>query len=126
MSESQVIGTEELIAKLEKAGVNVARAVERRALRRAAKIVQMEAKRLVPKDSGALRRSIKVRSGRRSRVSQSIRVVSMLPYAKALEVGRRDRNKTDAQPYLFPALERKSDEVMREFREAIRDEIAML
>ena len=126
MSESQVIGTEELIAKLEKAGVNVARAVERRALRRAAKIVQMEAKRLVPKDSGALRRSIKVRSGRRSRVSQSIRVVSMLPYVKALEVGRRDRNKTDAQPYLFPALERKSDEVMREFREAIRDEIAML
>ena len=126
MSESQVIGTEELIAKLEKAGVNVARAVERRALRRAAKIVQMEAKRLVPKDSGALRRSIKVRSGRRSRVSQSNRVVSMLPYAKALEVGRRDRNKTDAQPYLFPALERKSDEVMREFREAIRDEIAML
>ena len=126
MSGSQVIGTEQLVEKLTKAGVNVTRAIERRVLRRAAKLVQVEAKKLVPKDSGALRKSIKVRAGRRSRTSQSIRVVSNLPYAKPVELGRKDRGKRDAQAYLFPALKRKHEDVMREFREAIRDEVAML
>lgn len=125
MNESQVVGTEQLVQKLNSLGVNVIRAVERRVLRRAAKLVQIEAKRLAPKDSGKLRKSLKVRSGRRSRTSQSIRVVSHLPYAKPVELGRRDGHH-EAQPYLFPALEKKKADVMREFREAIIDEVAML
>lgn len=65
--EVKVSGLKELDAALKELPNNVAKKHLRTALRAGAKIVQAEAKRLAPVETGALKKSIKVRARKRSR-----------------------------------------------------------
>jgi HK97 gp10 family phage protein len=65
--EVKIEGLKELDAALKALPVNLAKKHLRTALRAGAKIVQAEAKLLAPVESGALKKSIKVRAGKRSR-----------------------------------------------------------
>lgn len=56
--------------------VKVQKKVLRKPLREAAKVIQKQAKRNAPKDTGLLRRSLRVRAGRRSRrFKNTVRIV---------------------------------------------------
>ena len=66
-------------------GRKMARAIERRALRVAGKELQRQMKQEAPVLSGALRKSIKVRAGKRSRLQQTVNVDATVPYAKKIE-----------------------------------------
>lgn len=64
----QIQGMKQLQHALDRLPKNVARKVSRRSVRRGAVIIQADAKRRVPVDTGALKRSIRVvESGRMSR-----------------------------------------------------------
>lgn len=116
---------DEVIRKIEKLSENAIRALDRRALRKAAKVVQHEAKDRAPVRTGKLRRSYKVRAGKRSRTRQSVIVRSDLPYTRIIEFGSKKRGIKAHKP-LTGALEAKADEVQKIISDAIRDEIAAL
>ncbi len=107
-----------------------------KALRASAKIVQQDARALAPLDTGRLERAIKVRAAKRSRRYQdSVRIQVRVGsndhlfigdefYAGFVELGHRKGNfriKQDPDPFLRPALWSNAGEIVRIFREQIRE-----
>ena len=89
----------------------------RRDGRRAAKIIQREAKELVPVRTGRLRRSIKVRAGKRRKFMPRVVVRVDSPY------GRKIENQTH---FAARASDRKETEVINTLLEALDRELRNL
>lgn len=90
-----VLGERELERKLAKLTAGVQRKIVRRALRDAAKPIRDAAKSRAPVKSGRLRRNIKVRSMRRSRVRLGVLV----------RTGTRDEMGIPSDsPWYYPAI----------------------
>lgn len=96
-------------------GPKLARAIERRGLRQGAKILQRHAKDAAPVETGRLKRSIKVRSGRRSRLRQTVNVVVGVPYAKKIE---------ELYGFLSIAADDADQQVRAAVQDAVRSELA--
>lgn len=94
----------------------------RKATRAAAKVVLADAKALVPEDTGQLKRSLKVRSRKRSRRNKGTVGHSVVTgeslftgdqyYGGFIELGTR---KKEADPYLRPALWGNQPEILRQY-----------
>jgi HK97 gp10 family phage protein len=67
-----LVGDKKLLRKFRRLGRKESRKGIRRGLRAGAKIITKEAKRLAPRRTGALRKSIKTKAGKRSRASLSV------------------------------------------------------
>jgi HK97 gp10 family phage protein len=72
----KLVGDKELLRKLDRLQKKDARKAIRRGLRAGAKILAVETKRLVPKVTGAIKRAVRVRAGKRSR--RYIAVLAMI------------------------------------------------
>lgn len=122
--------------KLLAVGPNITRAIERRVLRRSAKIVQRRGKKEAPvsdiedlpegEKPGALRRSIKIRAARRRHDgTQAIEIYSSLPYANPIHWGWPKRG-IRRDLFLTVALDAEEMQVVNEFKDAVEQEIAKL
>lgn len=98
-------------------GGKLARAIERKGLRAGAKLLQRHAKTLAPVLSGQLKRSIKVRAGRRSRLKQTVNVVVTVPYAKKIE---------EMYGFVSIAAHDQQPHIIREVHDAIKQELSNL
>lgn len=108
----------EVARRFQKLGENATRALERRVLRAAAKIVQERAIMHAPEDTGRLKAGIKVRAGRRSRSRQSVQVVSTVPYAQAQEFTAKYNN-----AHIRPATDETREQVLQSFARELRREL---
>ena len=122
--------------KLLDVGPNVTRAIERRVLRRTAKIVQRRGKKEAPisepedlpegRRPGDLRRSIKIRAARRRNDgTQAIEIYSSLPYANPIHWGWPKRG-IRRDLFLIAALDAEQMQIVNEFKDAVEQEIAKL
>lgn len=99
----------------------------RTASREGAKVVARAAKAKVPKDTGTLRRSIRVRSIKRSRVKVGSRVITGEGFFKGetfyggfVEFGTKYMK---ARPFLRPAADENREKVIKEFGEHLKESI---
>lgn len=131
-----VFGDKELQAKLADLTPKVQRKIVRSALRQGAKRVRDEARRLAPVDTGALKKSIKVRAARNlrrgsfgiailtgTRAELGISPEAKFYYPAVVEFGGRGHGGRgyDAQPYLRPAMDATRAEVLGLVKQAIRE-----
>lgn len=126
MAKSRVVTGHRLIDhKLSKMPAKAQKALLRKALRVTAKEIQADAKRRAPDESGLLRRSIKVRAGKRSRTRISVEVRTDprnferedTVYAFFIERGTKF---AAPQPFLLPALKAASRSARVTFERAMR------
>ncbi len=128
MFDISLLGDKDLQRTLNRLPTVVQGKAMRRALRTGAKVVQEDAKRRAPVDQGDLRRGIKVRSGRRSRIGPSMLVSfpdrtklrSGGYYPIAIEYGTRHQR---AQPMLRAAIREKRLKVLATIRATLAAEI---
>lgn len=126
-----IFGDEELQAKLAAMTLKVQRKIVRQALRKGGKRVRDEARRLAPVETGALKKSIKVRAARNlrrgsfgiavltgTRAELGISPEAKYYYPAVVEFGGRGH---DAQPYLRPAMDATRTEVLGLVKQAIRE-----
>lgn len=85
--------------------------------RDAAETVEQEAESIVPVASGSLRDSIRS-SVRRTGSSVLAGGTRLVPYAGPIHFGWRARN-IEPQPFLYEALDRRRDEVVRKYAESV-------
>lgn len=127
-------GAKELYRKLRDLPAKFARKILSKALRAGAKVVQAAAKKLAPKLSGLLRRSIKVRATKRKKGRVGFVVGTSAGdykgksfYGAFLEWGHRlgsrklgsKRRKVKPKPYAGPALKQTANEAVRVIGEEI-------
>ena len=95
------------------------RRIERRAtnprLLYGTRLVAGEARRLAPRDSGRLRRSIQVQD--------SGRVGSRVRYAPYVEYGTRRRRYRDAQKFIEKAIDNRTHEIVSDIAKQIDDQV---
>lgn len=131
MATVTITGAKELQAKLAKLPKKVANKIQRQGIRKGAKIIQEEARRLVPRKSGLLRKSIKVRvpkKKRRGEIIISVQTGSLGDfkgksfYGAFVEYGT---SKMAARPFMRPAADNKkqaaTDAIVQSIREGIRE-----
>lgn len=135
MARETVKGLRELERKLRKLPDKLAGQALNFALRKAAKPVQDEAMRLVPRKSGVLQRSIVIRKQRSSNPRNHAQMnVGVRKNAKSggdpyywrfVEFGftKRDGSFYPARPFLRPALERTHREATRIFADELEKRI---
>jgi HK97 gp10 family phage protein len=125
-----ITGLKEINALLKELPEKAQERVIKSAVRSGAQVVRKEAKRLVPKDTGELERSIKVQAGRpRSKSKITFRVGfektpdgrSPSRRAHLTEFGTSTQ---PAQPFMRPALDSKASEVINKMISAIGRGIA--
>ena len=92
----------------------------RKGARAGAKIIQKQAKQNAPKDKGELRKSIKVRSLKRSRRWVGARVVTDVRHAWPVEAGTE---KVEAKKYMEKAQTSKKEQAKKVFEDTILTEI---
>ena len=112
----EIVGLEELERAFLMLPAAVAKKAIRQNLRAGAKIVLAQAKENAPVDSGDLKRSLKVRAGKRSRNTISIRVATGKDWFKGdtfygafVEFGTK---RMEAQHYVQRAYETTKDKVI--------------
>jgi len=127
-----LLGAPELQAQFKLLPLKVQKKLLRQGMRKSGKLVRDEARRLVPVDSGALKKSLKVRAAPGKRGSFGIRIMTgerselgIDPdasgyYPASVEFGSRTQ---PAQPYLRAAADAKREEVFSIMRAAVRDGI---
>jgi len=113
-------GYKKLDKKLEKLASKDRKKAMRKGARASAKIVQKKAKQLAPKASGELRKSIKVRSLKRSRRWVGARVVSDLQHTWPQESGTEHFK---GQKYMERAQEITRDKATETYKETVLEEI---
>ena len=95
------------------------RRIERKAdnpsLQNAARLIAAEARRLAPRDSGRLRRSI--------RAQGSGQVGSRVRYAPYVEYGTRRRRYRDAQKFIEKAIDNRTHEIVSDIAKQIDDQV---
>jgi HK97 gp10 family phage protein len=111
-----VVGSKRLARKFAKLDAVVQRKAIRKATRAGAKAVLQDAKRLAPRETGALTRSGKVRAMRRSRVAQGHVARFEALHSFQVETGTSD---TPPQPFIRPALDINKPRIFK----AVRDEV---
>lgn len=122
-SEMKVEGIEDLMSRLNSLGERIATRTENKALREGAEVLQEGISKRAPRDTEALAEHI-VKSG----VKQS-------EVGKYIEVGPDSKHfyglfhefgtvKMPAHPFMGPALEEDSKEVMNAMAEVLRKELA--
>lgn len=139
----KITGAKELQKKLRELGPKIEKKVMRQALRAGAKIIQAEAKKLAPVDSGELRAGIKVRAVKKRKPGQvRIRVSTgeddafygffveygymkqetrRLPDGKIISLKRGQGTPTfvPPRPFVRPAFETKKEEATKAITAAI-------
>jgi HK97 gp10 family phage protein len=125
-----VIGAPELKAVLAALEPKVAKKLTRQAMRKAQKIVLADAKRLVPVDTGQLKKSLSIRALKRSRSRFGVSVQTKEGlfkgeqfYGGFIELGTK---KMQARPYLRPALYDNEARVREVFAGSLRELIREL
>ena len=120
-------GDKRLNKKLAKLAGKDARKVIRKAVRPALKVVQKQAKKEAPRDTGALRRAIRVRAIKRSRTRVGASVVLGAPfftgdtfYGSFLEFGT---NRIKARGFMKAAAEKKKRQALAIYKRGIRNGI---
>lgn len=115
-----ITGVEEIDRKLSRFEQSVQKKAIRKATREASKVILEEAKTLVPVDTGALRKSLRVRSLKRSRVKQGHQVQTGEGFFKGetfyggfVEYGTK---RMAAREYLRRAMNSKEAETIQKFR----------
>lgn len=116
-------GDRELIEKLEGLPPRLTKKLTTSAMRKAAKPILDEAKRIVPVRTGTLRKSIRIRALKRSRRRFGVQVITGEGFFKGktfyggmVEYGT---SRQAAQPFMRPAAKRKVGEVRRVFNEEL-------
>lgn len=134
VTKFQLKGVEELKKKLRKLRGTAMRRALRQAVRAAAKPVRDLAKQIVLDDSGALRRSLKVKSGRRSKKLISAIIVPGTRaqlgiaenatgfYPTHIELGRK--GKTQPNRFLRDAMELQRQDAIKDITKGVQDGIA--
>lgn len=129
-----VTGIPEIDRALKQLPAVVGKKVIRQALRKGAKVIQAEAKRLAPVKTGRLKKEIKVRSGNRSRKRVNVNVLVDGEkfeggdfYPAYVEYGTPT---AEAHPYMRPAYEKEGANAARiiekEIAEGIEREVKKL
>lgn len=120
----EIKGAKELEATLKELGPKVAVRIGDKALRVGAGVIVKEAKRLAPRRTGQLRKSIVAVKGRDARPEQRTVVVGFKKpgrrYAHLVEFGT---SKAAAKPFLRPALDTKAKEALDKIAEILADGI---
>lgn len=103
----------------------VQRAIERKALKAAGRIVLQAVRAEAPKRTGTLSRSFKLRSKKRSRKSQGVVVVSTIRHAWPQQSGwkRRRGRQVAGTDFAGRAWEKSKDAAVEAFKNAIREEL---
>lgn len=89
----------------------------------AAKVIAEEARVIVPRRSGDLQRSIKVRRGNDRRSTAVVAGGSAVPYALRVELGSPNR---PAKPFMVPALMRTSSKLLSAAADGMRRSFARI
>lgn len=105
-------GDERLVRDFEALPGKIQKKIGRKVLRAGAKIVADKAKILAPVDTGALRRSIKVRAMKRSRTRIGYIAFSNVRYAFAVEYGR-PRKGVPGNPFMTVASDTSKNRVFK-------------
>lgn len=115
-----LFGDKQLIKKLERlAAKDIAKAV-RTGSRSGIKLIQKETKKTAPKDSGNLRKKIKVRSLKRSKKRTGSRLIILARYAGPLEFGTE---KMEPRFYVKKAVENVGQKSVDLTAKIIKEEI---
>jgi HK97 gp10 family phage protein len=110
-------GADDLARTLKELGPRLARKHGQKAVREGLKPVLAEARRLVPVDTGALKRSLRVRNKRsRRRDAVGAEVSATAPHAHLVEFGTV---KMAPQPFLRVALDANRQEVLDRMAEQL-------
>jgi HK97 gp10 family phage protein len=120
----KITGAKELEAALKDIGPKVATRLGDKAVRAGSRIIVKEAKRLCPKRTGALRRSIGAVRGRTNKQDERSMLVGFKKpgrrYAHLVEFGTVH---SAAKPFLRPALDARAADALREMQEVLADGI---
>jgi len=110
----KITGVDKIVRKLKSVEPSIQQKALRKATRAGAKVIQAEAKALVPVDTGALKDAIKVKAGKRKkgRISTLVQVgqgdfKGDTFYGGMIEFGT---SKMPARPFMTPAYESKGEE----------------
>ena len=90
------------------------------ALMRGGMIIETDAKRRCPVDTGRLRASLTTDVEREGKTTFVLKVGTNVEYASFVETGT---SRMAAQPFLRPAVDAKAKDVVDEIRESIREQI---
>lgn len=90
------------------------------ALMRGGMIIEADAKRRCPVDTGRLRASLTTDVEREGKTTFVLKVGTNVEYASFVENGT---SRMAAQPFLRPAVDAKAKDVVDEIRESIREQI---
>ena len=122
-SEFKVEGIEDLMARINSLGESIATRTENKALREGAKVLQKGISERAPRDTGNLAENIVISGVKQSEVGKYIEVGPDKKHFYGLfhEFGTV---KMPAQPFMGPALEEDSKEVMNTIAEVLREELA--
>lgn len=90
------------------------------ALMRGGMIIETDAKRRCPVDTGRLRASLTTDVERERKTTFVLKVGTNVEYASFVENGT---SRMAAQPFLRPAVDAKAKDVVDEIRESIREQI---
>jgi len=117
-----VEGADELNRALRQVGDRVTGLLLQQAAEKGAEIIAEEARRLAPRDTGALAEGIGVQPGRlqQGRAQMNIGPGKAEWYGELVEIGTE---KMAAQPYLRPALDGKAEEAKDAVADALRDSL---
>lgn len=129
-NEAVLIGDKKLIRKLKRVEKPATRAkIGRKATRAAAKILHQAAKPKAPKDTGALRRSLRVRAPKkrtRNNTTTEVRTgvgKQRLEPTNLAQLVERGTKYTRAQPFLDPTFEAVKGRMRQKLNETMRAEI---
>jgi|SRR5579883_1267088 len=110
----EIKGVKETLKMLKTLDAKVAKKVSRSAMRKGMKVIKNQVKENAPVDSGALKDSVKIKAGKRSRNKISIEVVigdglgkGDTYYAAAVELGHGD---TPPNPFIRNTFAEKGQE----------------
>ena len=122
-NEFKVEGIEDLMARINSLGERVATRTENKALREGAEVLREGISQRAPRDTGGLAESIAKSGVKRSEVGKYIEVGPDKKHFYGLfhEFGTV---KMPAQPFMGPALEEDSKEVMNTMAGGLREELA--
>ena len=122
--EFKITGAKELEQTLKEMGPKIAVRIGDKALREGARVIVREAKRLAPRRTGALRKSIAAVKGRDPRPEMRSVVVGFKKpgrrYAHLVEFGT---SRAAAQPFLRPALDTQAKEALNTITEVLAEGI---
>jgi HK97 gp10 family phage protein len=123
---AKIEGFAEIARLLRELGPQLAAKVGDRAVRRAAKPLVDEMKRLVPVDTGALRRSLAAAANRRNKRQsrRGVRIGARRPESRIAHLVEFGTSHSAAKPFMRPALDSQGNVVIMALREELAKGLA--